>query len=764
MVLAARAVRCAKGGTRTDHITTVLKRVFLGVLVAVVAVFAWGTVQTYRESPPIPSRFVTASGQTVFTGTELIAGKAAFQEADLMDYVSLYGNGAYFGEDFTALALHQTALRMNSIYAQRMYGVPLGRLGPGEEATVQARARRDLQRTEFQGKAIVVSDVEGEAMQQIAAATAARLLRTQPQAGYTASGVLTQGKALDVAEFFIYTAWTSVAHRPGLDYSYTNNWPYDPLAGNTPTAATFIWTWASIGLLLAAIGATVYFYFAHIRDPLEEPGTVEVQGFPELTESQRKTGKFFVSVALLFLIQIFAGLAMAHYYADRSSFFGIDLLQILPFNVLKAVHIQTAIFWIAISWIGGGLFLAPLVSRKEPKHQGLLVDILFVAVWIVGLATLFGLYAGIKGWLPGNSWFWFGNQGLSYLQLGRFDQLALFVGLILWVYIVGRALLPAIRRQKGFGSLEHLLLYSSVSIAALYAFGMFPITWIMNSFTLTDFWRWWVVHLWVEGTFEFFAVVAVAYLLVVLGLVSRRTAERVTWFELILVFLGGILGTGHHMYWIGEPWVWISLGSMFSFLEVMPLLLMIIESVENWRKTRQETFPHRTAFLYLTGSGFWNFFGAGVLGGLINAPLVNYYEHGTFLTLAHAHTAMFGAFGLLGIGLMYFALRYIVGEQGWSDKLATWAFWLYNIGMVLWLLLNFWPIGFAQLAAVYEHGYVYARSLAFYNTTTLWQWLRMPGDIVFATGALLMAIDIFLKVRLAARHRVATPRDPSIEA
>ena len=741
-----------------------LKRVFLVVLIVVVAVFVWGTVDTYRESPPIPGRFVTTSGETVFVGAKIVAGKAAFQEADLMDYGSLYGNGAYFGEDYTALALHQVALRMNVLYARRMYGAPVSKLGPGRRAAVEDLVRHDLARTEFRGQEIVVSEVEGQAMRQIARETASRLLKTAPQEGYSATGVLTPAKASAVAAFFLYTAWTAVAHRPGLDYSYTNNWPYDPLAGNVPTTATFIWTWASIGLLLAAIGGTVYFYFAHIREPLEDPGQVEVEGFPELTPSHRKTQKFFVSVAILFLIQILAGLAMAHYYADRSSFFGLDLLNILPFNLLKAVHIQTAIFWIAISWIGGGLFLAPLVSRKEPKHQGLLVDILFVAVWVVGLATLFGLYAGIKGWLPGNSWFWFGNQGLSYLQLGRFDQLALFVGLFLWAFIVGRALWPAMKRQKGFGSLEHLLLYSSVAIAGLYVFGMFPVTWIMNSFTLTDFWRWWVVHLWVEGTFEFFAVVAIAYLLVVLGLVSRRAAERTTWFELILVFLGGIIGTGHHMYWIGEPWIWISLGSMFSFLEVMPLLLMIVESVENWRKTRHETFPHRVAFLYITGSGFWNFFGAGVLGGLLNAPLVNYYEHGTFLTLAHAHTAMFGAFGLLGIGLMYFGLRYIVGEQGCSDRLATWAFWLYNIGMVLWLLLNFLPIGFAQLAAVYDHGYVYARSLAFYNTTTLWQWLRMPGDVTFAAGALIMAVDIFQKVRLVAHRRVAAGRGRSIDA
>ncbi len=733
-----------------DPLTRLLKRIFFVVLVGCIAIFAWGTFQTYQGAPPIPDKVLSHSGQVLFTEPQIVAGKAGFQEADLMDYGSVYGNGSYFGEDYTALLLRELAVQMRDRYASAQYGTPFARLDIGRQAVVGHEVEQELQHPDLRNNVLTVSDTEGQAMRSVLRATALSLITTNRQEGYTKATTLSATSAGNVADFLMYTAWTSVARRPGLDYSYTNNWPYEPLVGNVPTAQTFIWTWASIGLLLAGIGATVYFYFAHISAPVEEIGRNEIAGFPKLTPSQRKSGKFFVTVAILFLIQIGAGILMAHYYSDRASFFGINLINLLPFNVLKAVHIQTAIFWIAIAWIGAGIFLAPLISGEEPKHQGLLVDILFVAIWTVGLSTLFGLYAGIKGWLPGNSWFWFGNQGLTYLQLGRFDQLALFVGLVLWVVIVARALWPALRRQQGFGSLEHLLLYAGISIAAMYVFGMFPITWIMNSFTLTDFWRWWVVHLWVEGTFEFFAVIAVTYLLVILGFVSRKTAERATWFELTLVFMGGIVGTGHHMYWVGEPWVWISLGSMFSFIEVLPLLLMVVEAIENRKHMKQQkNFPHRVAMLYLMGSGFWNFYGAGVLGGLINAPLINFYEHGTFLTLAHAHTAMFGAFGLLGIGLIYFALRYVVEENGapWTERAGIWAFWLYNGGMVLWLVLNFWPIGFAQLNAVYTHSYVYARSLAFYNTTLLWQWLRMPGDILFALGAAIMSWDIYRKVR-----------------
>ena len=303
-------------------------------------------------------------------------------------------------------------------------------------------------------------------------------------------------------------------------------------------------------------------------------------------------------------------------------------------------------------------------------------------------------------------WFWFGNQGLSYIQLGRFWQIGFFVGLALWSLLVMRALWPTRdaggRRRGQFWTgrirMEHLIWASTINIAVLYVFGMIPLTGIEKSFTLTDFWRWWVVHLWVEQSFEFFAAAMSAYLLMAVGLVSRKLAERAIYFEIILIFLGGVIGTGHHLYWAGGPSMWVPMGSMFSFIEVLPLVLLIIEAINHYRliKAHQE-FKYRLAYTYVIGAAFWNFVGAGVFGGgTLNAPLVNYYEHGTFLTLNHAHTALFGAFGELAIGLIYFCLRYIAADrQRFSEKLGLWAFWLYNGGLVLWICLNFFPIGWA---------------------------------------------------------------------
>jgi nitric oxide reductase subunit B len=480
--------------------------------------------------------------------------------------------------------------------------------------------------------------------------------------------------------------------------------------------------------------------------------------FRPLTPSQKRIWKYFLVVATLLLVQIAAGTIMAHSYYDRTSFYGIAINDWFPFNFLRDVHIQTPIVWIGLSWIGAALFLGPAIAGgQEAKGQHWLVDLLFWVTLFVVAGALIGDYLGIMGVID-KDWFWFGNQGLSYIQLGRFWQIGFFIGLSFWSLLVMRALWPSAARwwraagQFWSGSirLEHLIWASTINIAVLYAFGMIPLTGIEKSFTLTDFWRWWVVHLWVEQSFEFFAAAMSAYLLMGVGLVSRKLAERATYFEIILIFLGGVIGTGHHLYWTGGPSMWVPMGSMFSFIEVLPLVLLIIEAINHYRLiTAHREFKFRLAYTYVIGAAFWNFVGAGVFGGgTLNAPLVNYYEHGTFLTLNHAHTALFGAFGELAIGLIYFCLRYIHAERpAFSEKLGLWAFWLYNGGLVLWILLNFFPIGWPQLETVYEHGLAYARSTDFYNTTLFWQWMRLPGDVVFAIGALLMAWDFIVKLR-----------------
>jgi len=743
--------------TTEDPVSNVLKWILLAVAVVTFAILGWTTDLTYKAAPPFPDRFISGEGTLLMSAADIQAGKAGFQKADLMDYGSLYGMGSYFGEDYTAANLVRLATLTEANIAKGQTGKALSDLSAEDQAAVRAAMQTELQGIDLSKPVATVPAPVAAAITTLRGEIARSLLRHDFAKGWTQAYSLDTQSAAQTADFLIYSSLTTVARRPGLAWSWTQNWPYEPLVGNTPTASTFVWTWISFCFTFFAFGAVLFIYERYLNDPDQAPMDPVLAKFAPLTASQRRIGKYFLVVAAVLLLQILVGSIMAHYYTDRTSFYGIPVDRFLPFNFVRDVHIQSAIVWIGLSWIGAGLFLAPAISGGEPRGQGFLVDALFWVTLLIVVGALAGNYLGIMGYIQ-KGWFWFGNQGLSYIELGRAWQIGFFAGLAIWSLLVFRALWPtraklaAATRQFWTGRirLEHLLWASTVNIALLYVFGMIPLTGIEKSFTITDFWRWWVVHLWVEQSFEFFAAAISAYLLMAVGLVSRRLAERSVYLELILIFLGGVLGTGHHLYWAGGPGMWVPLGSMFSFIEVLPLVLLIIEAIQHRRLIKAHgEFKYGLAYTYIIGAAFWNFVGAGVFGGgTLNAPLVNYYEHGTFLTLNHAHTALFGAFGLLGIGLIYFCLRYVAADRyPFGERAGQWAFWLYNGGLVLWILLNFFPIGWPQLDAVYEHGLAYARSQAFYDTTTFWQWMRMPGDIVFALGALLMAWDFIVKLR-----------------
>ena len=740
-----------------DPVSNVLKWILLGVAVATFSVMAWATVVTYRTVPPQPDRFVSSGGGLVMSGGDILAGKGGFQKADLMDYGSLYGMGSYFGEDYTASTLVSLAKATETAIALAKDGKPLSALTPDEAASVQAEMQRELKGIDLTRSTVVLPDAVVAAITSVRADMAASLARTDRASGWTAANSLHGQLAVQTADFLVFSALTTVARRPGLDVSWTQNWPYEPLVGNSPTPSTFIWTWASFCFTFLCFGLVLFVYELFLNHPDDAPMDPVLADFLPLTPSQRKVGKYFLVVAALLLVQIGAGAIMAHAYYDRISFYGLNIDAAFPFSFLRDVHTQAPIVWISLAWIGAALFLAPAIAGgREAKGQGVFVDLLFWATLLIVVGGLAGDYLGIMGRID-RGWFWFGNQGLAYLELGRFWQILFSVGLGFWCVIVFRALWPTrdimwqatLQFWSGRIRLENLLWASTANIAILYVFGMIPLTGIEKSFALTDYWRWWVVHLWVEQSFEFFAAAMTAYLLMAVGLVSRKLAERSVYLELILIFLGGVLGTGHHLYWVGATSLWVPLGSMFSFIEVLPLVLLVLEAIQHYRLIRKdEGFKYGLAYTYVIGASFWNFVGAGVFGGgTLNAPLVNYYEHGTFLTLNHAHTALFGAFGELAIGLAYFCLRYVTAGHGrFKPGLGLVAFWLYNAGLVLWITLHFFPIGWPQLMAVYKHGFAYARSAAFYDTTLFWQWMRMPGDIVFAAGALLMAADFVIKL------------------
>lgn len=738
-----------------------LRYAILAATIAALGVLAYGTVATTRDAPPIPATVATPAGQVLFTRHDIQEGKKLFQRADLQDFGSLYGNGAYFGPDWGTDYLHRQDVLLQNAHARALAGGPYAALPQAAKERVDRIVRDEQKLNRYRDGTLVFTPAQAAAHRTLERHYRQLFLRGDAQLGLQANVVRDAAEADRLTAFLAWVAWTQTAQRPGESYSYTNNWPYDPASGNESTRSMWMWTWWSLAAMLGLAGATIWLYRRFIAPPagaLAAPAA-PVRELP-LTPSQRGTVKWFLLVPPLLLLQAAVGVLIAHAFAERTGFFGIDTSSWLPYSALHSWHLQLAIAWIAAAWLGFGLFIAPVVGGREPRFQRHLSTVLWAAVVLVVLGSAVGIWLGVKGKVDG-AWFWVGNQGLEFIELGRAWQLALFAGLLLWAVVLARAFWPGLRARRDWGGLESLLLYAGAAIGIVYGFGLLsePLT----GATMTDYWRWWVIHLWVENIFEFFTVAVTAYAVLALGLLSRRFVERIVYFELLLVFGSGFVGMGHHFYWVGEPAVWLALGAMFSMVEVIPLGFLIWRAWHEYRAVRAagRAFPQRTAFMFFTAAAAWNVLGAGLLGALINPPIVNYYEHGEFLTLAHGHAAMFGSFGLLALGLMYMAVRGIALPERVREARAMWALRAFNLAIVLWLALNLLPVGVGQLLATIDHGYWYARSLGFYDDWTLFQWLRMPGDVAFAAGGLIVLYDL-LRILPFRREPTAGEEEPLV--
>jgi nitric oxide reductase subunit B len=696
------------------------------------AILGYLALRVYEDHPPLPARVVSEAGQTVFTSEDVLKGQQAFLTYGLMEYGTIYGHGAYLGPDFTADYLHREALEMEEQY------------GGGAEA--QDRVRRELQANRYDAEAQTLTWTAGQvaAFEAISRHYATELLnRPQSAAGLGPHAVADPDEVRQITAFIAWTAWTAAARRPGRPYSYTNNWPPEPLAGNAVTGEAVVWSALSIIALLGGIGLVLALFGRYSsllgwhaaeerRLRFRPPGQVP------LTPAQRSTAWYFFTVAALFLIQTLLGGATAHYHAEGGGFFGMDLAQLFPYNLTRTWHLQLAIFFVATAYLAAGIFLAPLVSGREPPGQRLLALVLLGALAVVVVGSLLGEAASYKGWLPPGVKPLLGAQGWEYLDLGRLWQVLLVLGMVLWCVILFRGLRGRLAGDSP-GNLPYLFFYSALTLPLFYAVGLLSRT--QTNFAIADFWRFWVVHLWVEDFLELFTTIVVAYIFVLLGVVSERTATRVIYFDALLYSVGGVVGTMHHLYFSGTPAVHMALGAFFSAGEVIPLTFLTVEA---WTflhlGARQEVrsdetrFPHRWAVLYLAAVGFWNFLGAGVFGFLINLPVVSYYEIGTQLTANHGHAAMMGVYGMLAIALLVFCLRYLLRPEDWSERLVGFSFWALNLGLAWMVFANLFPIGVLQLGDAVANGYWHARSITFFEEHAVLEWLRLPGDLLFIAG------------------------------
>jgi nitric oxide reductase subunit B len=741
---------------------------WLVLAIAVVGAFGvlgWYGREVYRQAPPIPERVVTASGTELMTRDDILTGQQVWQSIGGQQIGSIWGHGAYQAPDWSADWLHRVA---TALLATRRAA-----LGDDADADIRARAAvlREMRHNAYDPTTgtLVVSDERAAAMAQTAAHYDALFGDDPALRPLREAYALQDGAVPDPARrrllgaFFFWTAWACTTERPGDTVTYTNNWPHEPLVGNAPTSANVLWSVLSVALLVLGIGGLVWWNAARARED-DAPARIPVQdplSLLPITPSMRAVAKYCVVVVALFVVQVLLGALTAHYTVEGQAFFGFPLASWLPYAVTRTWHIQTGLFWIATAFLAAGLFLAPAVGGREPRFQRLGVNVLFGALLLVVAGSLAGEWTASRQVLGLDASFWLGHQGYEYVDLGRAWQVALFVGLLLWLVLMLRGLWPALRERNAMRPLVVLFAGASAAIGLFYGAGLLYSA--RTHLTVMEYWRWWVVHLWVEGFMEVFATAAVAFLFAKLGLVRPTSATRAALASTTVFLFAGIPGTFHHLYFSGTPVSVMAVGASFSALEVVPLVLIGVEALHTLRTSRRAEWmtTYRWPIRFLVGVAFWNLVGAGVFGFLINPPIALYYAQGLNTTPVHGHTALFGVYGLLALALILVVLRRLRPAAAWDERPLAVSFWAMNVGLALMVVLSLLPVGLLQVQASVEHGLWYARSadllqLPIFQTL---RWMRFVGDTVFLAGvAALVWFVAGLWLRpLAARRTAGTP-------
>jgi len=714
----------------------------------VLGYFGW---EIYRTAPPIPARVVTPDGTVLFTGADIQDGQNVWQSIGGEEVGTVWGHGAYVAPDWSADWLHRECVWLLDHWAAQYGGQTYDQLDAETQAALRQRLKTELRSNTYNAQTgdLVLSPARAEAFKAVAAHYAGlfgdspELQKLRNAYAIPANSVKTADRQAKITEFFFWAAWACGTDRPGKTISYTQNWPSEALIDNRPTGSIIVWSVISFVVLLAGIGAMIWYFAVQRHSDEEENEVPYVDPLRALkpTPSMRATLKYFWVVTALIVAQVGLGAVTAHFAVEGDGFYGIPLSKWLPYAVTRTWHTQLGIFWIATAWLATGLFVAPAVSGYEPRGQRFGVNFLFGCLLVIVVGSLAGEWMGVQQKLGYVSNFWFGHSGYEYVDLGRFWQIFLFVGLFVWLFLMGRALWPAFKNPGPNRHLLALFLVASTAIALFYGAGL--MVGRHTHLAMAEYWRWWVVHLWVEGFFEVFATVVIAFLFTRMGLLQTATAAAAVIFSTVIFLGGGILGTFHHLYFSGTPTAVLALGATFSALEVVPLVLIGFEGYENLTLSRARPWiaAYKWPIYFFVAVAFWNLVGAGLFGFLINPPIALYYMQGLNTTPVHGHAALFGVYGMLGIGLMLFCLRGLTRQNEWKSGALSFSFWAINLGLVLMIVLSLLPVGLLQTWASVEHGMWYARSadfmqLPFMNTL---RWMRVIGDSVFALGVLSLA-------------------------
>lgn len=757
------------GQSRLRHFSLPAWLVLICIVTFTVLISAGAAI--YKNAPPIPATIISPQQEIILTQENIEAGQETYLARGGQHIGSIWGHGSYLAPDWTADVLHRWGLATAGILSK---GNPdftqqdLENLSEVERAQLQARVRQEFKSNRYDPDTgtLTLTAAQTQGLKKVLADYQTLLAQGSRVHSIPSGWFTDKTQRENVTAFFTWTAWAASANRPHAPFSYTANWPHDDLIGNQAPAQFLIWSIVSVIVLIAAIAGFLFIYLT--QEDAEQVQTVATKPAIRLaTPSQKVTTLFFAVAMALFLVQIIMGMVTAHYAVEGDGFYGVPLQKFLPYAASRTWHLQLAVFWIATCWLAAGLYFGPRFGNHEPPFQAWGNGALLTALTVVVVGSLIGAWAGIQGWL-GDKSFWFGHQGYEYVELGRLWQLLLIGGMVFWLWLMFRALKPALQAEGSKTGLNHFFLYSAITIPLFYASGLMYTN--HTPLSVAEYWRWWVVHLWVEGFFEVFATVTIAYLCSELGFLKRSSALRATYLTTILYLGSGVIGTLHHLYFAGTPVFITAMGAVASALEVVPLTLIGFEVVKSLKLSQEAQGFYRMPLQFFIATCFWNLVGAGVFGFLINPPIVLYYSQGLNTTPIHAHSALYGVYGSLAIALMLFALREITPDHAWDEKKLNFSFWWLNIGLVVMMVCGLIPNGFYQLVQSVNHGTWYARSAEVISSAWMqWTvWLRIPGDIIFSIGVIILVYSIMRMIvaifqqPTQAQPQEALPRESSL--
>jgi nitric oxide reductase subunit B len=385
-------------------------------------------------------------------------------------------------------------------------------------------------------------------------------------------------------------------------------------------------------------------------------------------ESQRVAYYFFASCMLLLSLQIIYGFIMAFAHLGYD-----NLHSVIPFHSARATHVNLLVMWLLSGFMGSAYYIIPEECECEIVSVKL-AYVQLIALLLTGVTAIIGFHF--------NWW-----EGRKFLEIPRPLDYLVVVDVLLFIFLIGATMWKGARR-----STTSIVLFLGLFLAAvLYLFGMIP----TDNQTVDSYWRWWVVHLWVEGVWELIMGGILSFLLIKLTGVDREVIEKWLYVIVGFTFLSGILGTGHHYYYIGTPHYWLLIGGIFSALEPLAFLGMAIYGISMARKGGRE-HSNKTALLWTVGCAVMSFVGAGFLGFAHTLPQINIWTHGTLVTAMHGHMAFWGAYGMLVLGMITYAMPYLTGRNLHNDPSAILAFWTSNVGMVA-MTLAFAIAGITQV-------------------------------------------------------------------